>query len=207
MVLDLLYIIGVDKNERKYWLVYNIYIIRHCLVCGDSTMTYKELVFTLIAKRKKYKVDTMTVSQMIGVADSSVGSWERMQKCPNAMNLLAWCNALELELGLQQLESQCPIDFEASEDVIAWTQQQDINYDREKEKFIDYYTAKNRTAKCWESMFKLWVRRSVEFRSESDRTRATYDKTSPTFVRERRERILDMSNVSSKFLERKSKDE
>ena len=41
-------------------------------------MTYKELVFTLIAKRKKYKVDTMTVSQMIGVADSSVGSWERM---------------------------------------------------------------------------------------------------------------------------------
>ena len=188
-------------------MVFILCCFNWCLGNSNTTMTYKELVFTLIAKRKKYKVDTMTVSQMIGVADSSVGSWERMQKCPNAMNLLAWCNALELELGLQQLESQCPIDFEASEDVIAWTQQQDINYDREKEKFIDYYTAKGRTAKCWESMFKLWVRRAVEFRAESDRTRATYDKTSPTFVRERRERIVNMSNVSSKFLERKSKDE
>ena len=170
-------------------------------------MTYKELVFTLIAKRKKYKIDTMTVSQMIGVADSSVGSWERMQKCPNGMNLLAWCNALELELDLKESESQCPEDFEASDDVIAWTQQQDIDYERERDKFIDYYSAKGRTARSWQSMFKLWVRRSVEFRAESDRTRATYDKTSPTFVRERRKRILDMSNVSSKFLERKSKDE
>ena len=170
-------------------------------------MTYKELVFTLIAKRKKYKIDTMTVSQMIGVADSSVGSWERMQKCPNGMNLLAWCNALELELALKELESQCPENFEASDDVIAWTQQQDINYERERDKFVDYYRAKGRTARDWQSMFKLWVRRSVEFRAESDRTRATYDKTSPTFVRDRRERILDMSNVSSKFLERKSKDE
>ena len=176
------------------------------MVCSHHVMTYKELVFTLIAKRKKYKIDTMTVSQMIGVADSSVGSWERMQKCPNGMNLLAWCNALELELALKELESQCPADFEASEDVIAWTQQQDIDYERERDKFIDYYTAQGRTARSWEAMFKLWVRRSVEFRAESDRTRATYDKTSPTFVRERRERILDMSNVSSKFLERKGKD-
>ena len=122
------------------------------------------------------------------------------------MNLLAWCNALELELDLKELEAQCPVDFEASSDVIVWTQQQDIDYERERDKFIDYYTAQGRTAKNWQAMFKLWVRRSVEFRAESDRTRATYDKTSPTFVRDRRERILDMSNVSSKFLERKSKD-
>lgn len=176
------------------------------MVCGHHAMTYKELVYTLIAKRKKYRVDTMAVSQMIGVADSSVGDWERMKKCPNGMNLLAWANALEVDIVIKDYETECPIDFEASDDVIAWTQQQDIDYDREKEKFIDYYTAKGRTANNWESMFKLWVRRSVEFRAESDRTRATYDKTSPTFVRDRRKRILDMSNVSSKFLERKGKD-
>jgi len=107
---------------------------------------------------------------------------------------------------MKDYETECPVDFEASDDVIAWTQQQDIDYERERDKFIDYYTAKGRTANNWESMFKLWVRRSVDFRAESDRTRATYDKTSPTFVRDRRKRILDMSNVSSKFLERKSKD-
>lgn len=176
------------------------------MVCGHHAMTYKELVYALIAKRKKYRVDTMAVSQMIGVADSSVGEWERMKKYPNGMNLLAWANALEIDIVIKNYETECPADFEASEDVIAWTQQQDINYDREKEKFIDYYTAKGRTANNWESMFKLWVRRSVEFRAESSGTYKAHDKASPSFVRERRRRILDMSNVSSKFLERKSKD-
>ena len=174
--------------------------------CSDTTMTYKELVYALITKRKKYKVNTMTVSQMIGVADSSVGDWERMKKCPNGMNLLAWANALEIDIVIRNYETECPADFEASPDVIAWTEQQGINYEKERDKFIDYYTAKGRTANNWEAMFKLWVRRSIEFKSESDRTRATYDKTSSTFVRSRRKRILDMSNISSKFLERKGKD-
>ena len=50
---------------------------------GDSTMMYRELVKALIAKRKKFRVDAMAVSQIIGVADSSVGQWESMKKIPN----------------------------------------------------------------------------------------------------------------------------
>jgi len=173
---------------------------------GDTIMTYKELVYALKSQRQKCRVDTMTISQVIGVADSSVGQWESFKKIPNGSNLIAWANALDFDITIVNFETECPTDFEASADVIAWTQEQDIDYDREKEKFIDYYTAKGRTANNWESMFKLWVRRSVEFRAESDRTRATHDKTSAEFVRSRRKRILDMSNVSSKFLERKSKD-
>ena len=176
------------------------------MVCGHHAMTYKELVYALKSQRQKCRVDTMTISQVIGVADSSVGQWESFKKIPNGSNLIAWANALDFDVTIVNFETECPTEFEASEDVIAWTQQQDVDYDREKEKFIDYYTAKGRTASNWESMFKLWVRRSVEFRRESSGTYQAYDKTSPTFVRERRRRILDMSNVSSKFLERKSKD-
>ena len=169
-------------------------------------MTYVEMVLALKAMRQKSRVDTMTISQIIGVADSSVGQWESFKKIPNGSNLIAWANALDFDVTIVNSETICPANFDASDAVKEWTENQDIDYDREREKFIDYYTAKGRTANNWESMFKLWVRRSVEFRAESDRTRATFDKTSPTFVRERRKRILDMSNVSSKFLERKSKD-
>ena len=169
-------------------------------------MTYVEMVLALKAMRQKSRVDTMTISQIIGVADSSVGQWESFKKIPNGSNLIAWANALDFDVTIVNSETICPENFDASDAVKEWTENQDIDYDREREKFIDYYTAKGRTANNWESMFKLWVRRSVEFRAESDRTRATFDKTSPTFVRERRKRILDMSNVSSKFLERKSKD-
>jgi len=176
------------------------------MVCGHHAMTYKELVYTLKSQRQKCRVDTMTISQVIGVADSSVGQWESFKKIPNGSNLIAWANALDFDITIVNFETECPTEFEASEDVIAWTQQQDVDYDREKEKFIDYYTAKGRTASNWESMFKLWVRRAVEFRRESSGAYKPHDKTSPTFVQERRRRILDMSNVSSKFLERKSKD-
>jgi len=59
------------------------------LVFYYNNKTYKELVYALIAKRKKYRVDTMAVSQMIGVADSSVGDWERMKKSPNGMTSMS----------------------------------------------------------------------------------------------------------------------
>ena len=86
-------------------MVLNIYSVCYSMVCGHHAMTYKELVYALIAKRKKYRVDTMTLSQMIGVADSSVGDWERMKKCPNGMNLLAWANALEVDIVIKDYET------------------------------------------------------------------------------------------------------
>ena len=173
---------------------------------GDSTMTYKELVKTLIAKRKKFRVDAMAVSQIIGVADSSVGQWESMKKIPNGMNLIAWCNALEFDVTVVGSETQCPPDFEATSASIEWCQQQDINYDEERQKFTNYYISRGRTSHNWQSMFKLWVQRSSEFRRERQGNNRHMDKTSTPYVQERRRRILEMSNVSSKFLERKGKD-
>lgn len=177
------------------------------MVVGDCTMTYKELVYTLIAKRKKYKVDRMVLAQIIGVADSLVGQWETFKKIPNAMTLIDWCDALDVELQLRDAQTECPKDFRASEKVIAWAYEQDIDYDKEREKFVDYYTAKGIKAKDWTSMFRLWLRRAIEFRAESKGSYQSYDKTSASFVRDRRKRILSLSNVSSKFLERKSRDE
>tara|TARA_R100000700_G_scaffold30891_1_gene37926 strand:- start:1616 stop:2149 length:534 start_codon:yes stop_codon:yes gene_type:complete len=174
---------------------------------GDSTMMYRELVKALIAKRKKFRVDTMTLSQMVGVADSLVGDWERGKKFPSAANLFAWCNALEVDLVIRNYETECPPDFEATSASIEWCQQQDINYDEERQKFTNYYISRGRTSHNWESMFKLWVQRTIEFRRERQGNNSNMDKTSPSYVRDRRRRFLDMSNVSSKFLERKSKDE
>tara|TARA_R100000773_G_scaffold41359_1_gene37845 strand:+ start:1263 stop:1796 length:534 start_codon:yes stop_codon:yes gene_type:complete len=174
--------------------------------CGDTTMMYKELVKALITKRKKFRVDTMTVSQMIGVADSLVGDWERGRKFPSAANLFAWCNALEIDLVMRDYETECPPDFEATSAIIEWCQQQDINYDEEREKFTNYYISRGRTSHNWQSMFKLWVQRSIEFRRERESNNSNMDKTSASYVRARRERLLNMSNVSSKFLERKGKD-
>lgn len=168
-------------------------------------MTYKELIANLIAKRKKFKVDTITVSSMIGVADSLVGSWERLEKIPNAINLFAWCNALELELALTTSEQEISNDFKPSIATITWTQQQGIDYEKECGKFINYYKAKKRTARCWDSMFRLWISRSIEF----DRDRKEYyqkqSKTSSDFIQERRNRILDIANVSSRALPKNTK--
>ena len=89
------------------------------MVVGDCTMTYKELVYTLIAKRKKYKVDRMVLAQIIGVADSLVGQWETFKKIPNAMTLIDWCDALDVELQLGDAQTECPKDFRASEKVLS----------------------------------------------------------------------------------------
>ena len=165
-------------------------------------MTYKELVNVLIHKRKQYKVDTMAVSQIVGVADSLVGDWERIKKIPSAINLIAWCEALEVEISLIDHQT-LPPEFEATPETILWTKQLGVNYDEEREKFIDYYTAQGRTARNWNAMFKLWVRRSIEFREKSGRNFNKLDKTSSDFVRDRRSRIINISNVQDNFLKRK----
>lgn len=173
---------------------------------GDSTMMYRELVKALIAKRKKFRVDTMTLSQMVGVADSLVGDWERGKKFPSAANLFAWCNALEVDLVIRNYETECPPDFEATSASIEWCQQQDINYDEERQKFTNYYISRGRTSHNWESMFKLWVQRAIEFRRERKSNNSYMDKTSPSYVRERRERFGNMSDVLRYLPPRRSKD-
>ena len=175
------------------------------MVFGDSTMTYKELIANLIAKRKKFNVDSRTLSHMIGVSDSLVGEWERLKKVPNAINLFAWCNALEIDIQLATSETEIDSNFQPSTEVIAWTKKQGVDHEKERRKFINYYQAKQRTARSWDAMFRLWVERSIEFERNRKANDKATDKYSSDFIQERRNRILDISDVPSGALPKDTK--
>ena len=167
-------------------------------------MTYKQMIYTLIEKRKAYGVSRVTLAETIGIAESLMGSYETFKKTPNTTNFINWCEALDLDLVFDSPGTALTREWQPSNELTTWCKnQEDIDYDTERENFKDYYIGKGNKSKDWTAIFRLWIRRARKFnaesRAKSNRSSSKYDKASPDFVRGRRARIVSISDVPNKL--------
>lgn len=129
---------------------------------------YVQRLKQLKDRRQYLNLSIDKLSFMIGVADNVVGRWERGEVIPNMHNFEAWCNALDLTVILSA-ENTPVDDYEPQENFIREIKQQfrEVNYNYEYENFKDWYRSSGTRSADWNSLFRMWCRRSTNFNGRS----------------------------------------
>tara|TARA_R110000824_G_scaffold81223_2_gene204162 strand:+ start:2989 stop:3474 length:486 start_codon:yes stop_codon:yes gene_type:complete len=132
---------------------------------------YQKKIQQLKARRLYLNITIEQLSHIIGVADTLVGKWERSDSLPNLQNFLAWCHALDYNVNLSTTDCMVE-DWTPNEQFIKAikTEFRGVNYEYEIANFRDWYTSKGSTSTNWESLYRMWIRRSFKFNGGSNQS-------------------------------------
>ncbi len=153
---------------------------------------YSEIIRLLKQRRQYLQLTIEELSDKIGVDTKNVGKWERQDCQPNASNFINWCEALGLYFNLSA-EAIIIDYYQPTEEFVTEISEEfkEIDHATEYQNFRDYYRSQNKTATDWGSLHRKWMRNAVIYKRE----RFSKKTDSPTFVRERRQRLYDNANI------------